>query len=173
MRRADLDADAAAGAVLHIELQREPFVWISPRIDGCRLEACWCAFQFAFVVVLGTNHAVRAGEPALAALHAKIRVPDCHDIRDVALLESCGARREGPVDGHLANADVVTAPEHHLGDDLVHELRRLRRHDRGPFERARCGDRHGHFEQMGQRVVDRLEILAHNVSAFRAVGFLN
>src|SRR4029078_11647581 len=72
---ADLDADAAAGAVVDVDLQVETDVRVAARVDRRRLESGRRGFERALVVVLAADHAVGAGEAALAALHGKVVIP--------------------------------------------------------------------------------------------------
>ena len=92
---------------------------------------------------------------------------------DVALLERGGPRREGAVDGHLPDADVVAAARHHLRDHLAHERRRTVGHQRQMDHAARRRVRNTHLVQVRQRVVDDLEVPAHDVAALVAVGLLD
>ena len=91
VRRTHLDADAAAGAVLQVDLQREAHVGIAARVDRRGLEPGRAPLQLAIAVVFGADHAVGAGEPALAALDAQVWLPHRHVVGDVALLERRGA----------------------------------------------------------------------------------
>ncbi len=85
MRRTGFDAQATAGAVLDIELQREAGARIAAGIDRCRFEAIRRAIEAAFVIVFRPDHAVRAHEPALAALDAQILPPHRHLVGNIAL----------------------------------------------------------------------------------------
>ena len=76
----------AAGAVLDVDLQRVARLREAARVDRRRSEARRRAVQRALVVELGADHAVRADEAAVAALDADLRLPDRHDLGDVALL---------------------------------------------------------------------------------------
>ena len=111
VRRADLDADAAARAILKIELQREAHVGVAARINRGRFEADRSAVELVLVVVFGADDAVRAGEAALTALDAEIWLPHGYTIGDIALLECRGAGRVSPVIRNLAYPQFVTAAE--------------------------------------------------------------
>src|ERR1700690_3145180 len=75
LSRTTLHAQAASGAVLHIELQAEVDFGIATGIDGSRLERGRRTFQPRLVEVLRADHTMRAYETALAALHAEIGQP--------------------------------------------------------------------------------------------------
>ena len=94
-RRAGLDAQAAAGAILDIELQGEARFRIAARVDGRRFEARGRAGQRALVIVSRADDAMRADEAALAALDAEVLLPDRDRFGDIALFE--GAVPDGKV----------------------------------------------------------------------------
>src|SRR3546814_20187819 len=71
-------AEAATGAVLDRDLQREALVRIAARIDRCGEKAFRRSVQQGGVIGLGPDHAVRADEAALAALDTALRFPDGH-----------------------------------------------------------------------------------------------
>src|SRR5271157_5008879 len=83
--RAVLDAYAATGTVLDIDLQRIAGFRIAARIDGGGFEFRRRAGETILVVILGADDAVRADDRALPALDAEVRIPDRHLLGNVAL----------------------------------------------------------------------------------------
>src|SRR5262249_56414479 len=78
VRRAILDAAAAAGAVLDIDLEGVAGVGAAAGIDRRGLGLGRRPFRLACVVALGGDDALRAGDGDLAALDAADRIPDRH-----------------------------------------------------------------------------------------------
>ena len=121
-RRAGLDAEAAAGAILDVELQRETGLRVAACVDRGRLEGGGRAGEEVLVVVARADNAVRADEAALAALDAEVFLPHRHAVGDVALLVGAGAGGEGAVRRDEADRNVVAAPGEHLGGHLLYEI---------------------------------------------------
>ena len=129
--RAGLDAQLAAGAVLHVDLQREAGVREPAGVQRRRLEIRRRLLQQGLVVVGGPDDAVRADEAAVAALDAQVRIPFRDQFGDVALLVRRGAARVGAVHRQRADRQLVAAAGHHHRGDGADELRRAGRHHRG------------------------------------------
>ena len=136
VRRAAFHAQAAARAILDIELQGEADVGIAAGVDRRRFEGFRRAVEARLVVIFGADDAVRADEAALAALNAEIGPPDGHFIGDVALFPGGCAGRKGAVDRHEAHRNLVAQSLEHPGGHLAHELRRVRRHGGRTLESA-------------------------------------
>ena len=129
VRRTVLDAHAAAGAVLDIDLERVARLGIAARVDRHGLESRRRVFEPRAVVVLRADDAVRADDGALAALDAEIGLPDGHFLGDVALLVLRRAGGESAVDRACAlTGKRFAEPGHHDGRHLAHELGRAVRH---------------------------------------------
>ena len=88
-----LHAKAATGAVLNREVEREADVGKAAHIDRRRTKTCRSAVELRRIEILCLDHAVRADEAALSALHAGIGVPYRDGIGDVALLPDGSAGR--------------------------------------------------------------------------------
>ena len=101
--RAGLDAQAAAGAVLDVDLQGVARAGQAGGVERGRREAVGRVVERVAGVELRPDHAVRAHEAAGAALDAGVRVPGRDDVGDPALLVGRGAAREGAVDRHGAD----------------------------------------------------------------------
>ena len=99
-------------------------------------------------------------------------VPDGDLLRDGALLPLGGGRREGAVDRHGTDGQQVALAGHDSGRDVLDEVGRLVRHERG---HARIvGDRAGrHLVEPLQREVDGREVALHDLLAALAVGLLH
>ena len=135
--RADVDAQVAARAVLRRDLDREVLALVLVALEQRRLERRRRARQRALVVDLRANRRVRADERALVALDADLRVPDRNLERDVALLPFRGRHRPRAVDGERADRQQVALAGQHDRGHLLHEIRRLLRHERRARARAR------------------------------------
>ena len=168
--RARLDAQAAAGAVLDVDLQRVPGVRQADRVQRRRREGLRRAVQSALVVVPGADHAVRADEAAVAALDAQLGVPGRDQIGDVALLVRGRTARVRAVHRQRADRQIVATAGHHLRGDGADELGRVGGHHRRGL--AGGGHRLGylHALQALQRAVDGGVVALHHLGAALAVG---
>jgi hypothetical protein len=108
-----LDAYAATGAVLDIDLQRVARVGIAARIDRGGFEICRCVGQTVLVIILGADDAVWADDCALPALDAEVRVPDRHLLGDVALFVLRCRGRVGAVCRQCAYRQIVSVQRQH------------------------------------------------------------
>ena len=167
--RAGLDAEAAAGAVLHVELQREARFRVAARIDRRRLERGGRGGEQILVVVARTDDAVRTNEAALSALDAEILLPDRDLVGDVALLVGAGAGGKRAVGRNQADGNVVAAPDEHLRRHLPHEIGRIGGHDGRAVAVAADGCRDLDLEEALQRSVDGGEVLRDDRFALAAV----
>ncbi len=173
LRRADLDAQAATGAILDVHLQGVARLREATRIDRRGLEAFRGFFQPGLGVKLGADHPMRADEAAIAALDADVRLPHRHEGGDVALFPLRGAGGIGAVHGQHGNRQLVALPRHHHRRHFLHELGRLRRHDGRhfdgavgllwQFDRVKCR----------QGLVHRDIVFLHHVLALFAIGLLD
>src|ERR1017187_5293132 len=168
--RAGLDAQTAAGAVLHIELKTEAHIRITACVDRRRFETLRRAGQPGCVVILRPDDAVRTDETALAALNAQLWPPHRHFVGDIALFPGRGAGREGPVHRHQAHRNFIPEALENSGRHLAHELRSARRHGRRAVERA--GGTIGDFDLVQSRkaLIDGPEVLLQDFLALGAVG---
>ena len=173
LRRTDLHADPAAGAVFQIDLKGEADLGIAAGIDGRVLEAGRRCFARLLMEILGADHAVRTGKTALAALDAQVRIPHRHGLGDIALFEGRRARRKRAVGGQLTDWDFVASALHHPGGDVAHEGWRPLRHSRRPLEGARHGGGNLHRVQVGQRLIHCGKIGAHQIGALGPVAYLD
>ncbi len=121
--RADLDAQLAARAVFDRHLQREPQVREAAPGERRRGKPGRRRGQRRLVVVTRADDGVRTDHRAVAALDADLRLPRRHQVRDVPLLPLRRARRIRAVGRHRADRQLVAAPGHHHGGDLLDELR--------------------------------------------------
>ena len=113
---------------------------------------------------------MRADEAAVSALDAQVGVPDCDELRDVALFVSRGAARVRPVHRQHADRQVVAAPGEHLGRDRPNELGRMCRDDRRQFAGGCCPLGHVDAMQSVERAVDGRLIALDHLGATAAVG---
>ena len=118
LRRAGLDADPAAGAVVRRDLDRHEHPRQILRAPLLRLEAGGCACERGGLVDLHADRRVRADERALGAVDADRLVPDRELVGEVAPLEVRRAGREGAVDRERADGQEVAA----AGDELADEV---------------------------------------------------
>ena len=169
-RRAGLDAQPAAGAVLRVHLQRVAGVRQTDSAQRHGRERCGCAAESVLLVELGADHAVRADESAVAALDAGVGVPYRDELGDVAFFVGRGTAGVGAVDRQRTDRQRVAASGDHLGGDGAHELRGGGRHRRAGFVGG--GDPVGDLDLMQpvDRVVDRREFALHDVGAVLGVG---
>ena len=127
----------------------------------------------ALVVDLGADRRVRADQRALVALDADLGVPDRNLERDVPLLPFRRRHRPRAIDRERAHRQqVALAGQHHRGH-LLHEVGRLRRHERRPRARRGGRGRHRNLVQVRQRLVHHLAVPAHDLGPALAVGLLN
>ena len=171
--RADLDAHAAAGAVLDRHLHGPLLAGVLLALGVDRLEGRRSALQVHRVVDLGADAGVRAVQRALAALDAQLGIPHRHLERDVALLPPRGVRRPHAVVGDLADGQLVALAGHDPGGHVLHEVGRGRRHQLGLVVVA--GHRRGHLDavEIGDRLVDRVVVHLHDLLAPLAVGLVD
>src|SRR5208337_5120053 len=143
-RRADFDAEAAAGAILRSHLQCEAHsVELAPtRFGG--FESLRGMLEQGGIINLGANDGVRANEDALAALNAKLLVPDGNFLGDVALLPHGGASGEGAINGHGADGERIAVAGYDGAENIADEERRLRRNGGEHIEES--GDPVGDFD---------------------------
>ncbi len=168
--RAGGDADAAARAVLDIDLQGVGLVVLAA--DRRMLEAGRRLVQQGLVVLVGADDGMRAHERAGAALDAFLLVPDRNVERHIAFLPARGGGGERAVHRHLGDRQPVAVAHHDGGDDLLDEVRGLVRHRRGNLEGG--GDLAvGDLEQIGESLVHGLEVLLDDFIALLAVGLLD
>ena len=177
MSGANLHAQAAAGAVLGVELQREAAFGVAPRVHGRGFEADRRRIgrigQLVFVEEASPDNRMRTGDRALAALDTEVGVPDGNFIGDVALFPGGGARGEGAVHRQGADRQGVAPPRHDLRGEGLYEVGRGRRHGGRAFKRARHGLWHGDFAEVRQGVINGRDVLGHDVRALEPVGLVD
>ena len=169
-RRARLDAQAASGAVLDVDLERVAAVRETGRHQRRRPEPLRRALEVGRVVVPGADHAVRADEAAVAALDAQVLVPDGDQLGDVALLVRGGAARVGAVHRQRTDRQIVAAAGHHLGRHGADEVGCVGGHRRRQLARGGHAFGQRHPMQSGERLVDRHLVSLDHVGAAAAVG---
>ena len=143
------------------------------RIDGGGLEIRGRLLETSFAVELGADDAVRADEAAVAALDADIRLPHRYEHRDVALLPAGCGGRIGAVRRQHADWQQIAVAGHHYRRDFAHERGRLLWYRWDQLQFAAHVLVHFDLEETGERIVDRFEVLAHDLLALLAVGFLD
>ena len=99
LRRAHVDADTAAGAVVRRHLDRHAVAGDVLGAEVLGLERCRGAVERRRLEHLHPDRRVRADDGALAAVDADVGVPDRDLLGDGPLLVLGGARRERAVDG--------------------------------------------------------------------------
>src|SRR5215470_9332739 len=107
LRRAALDAEPAARAVLRRDLKRVAgLAELAPFRRG-RLESGWRVRERSWRVHLGADDGVWADQHALAALDAQLFVPRRNLECDVALLPTARSTRVRAVGGQRADPQPV------------------------------------------------------------------
>ncbi len=109
--RAGFDAQAAAGAILGIDLEGVACFGEATRTDRGRAEVIRCASEPILMIKLGANGRVRADKGAVTALNTQFGAPDGDLQRDVALLEAGGAGGVGAIGGDQRDRDTLAAIE--------------------------------------------------------------
>ena len=122
--RADFNAEAATGAVLHGDLDGVLLIGQLAPARVAHQETLGRTREVGLTSHLGAYDRVGANQHALAALDADVRVPDGHFLCDVALLPLGGAHGEGAVRGHLADGNRVALAGQHSGGYLLHKVGR-------------------------------------------------
>ena len=171
--RADVDADAAAGAVFGRDL--DGILEAGPLFVARRggLERGGSAFQLLRIVDLDADHRVRTNHGALAALDADVRVPDGNFEREIALLPLGGSSGEGAVDGEGADGQLVATIFVDRAQNVSFKVRGVGGEGLGNLDRARDLGRNLHFVQVGERFVHRLHVFLDDVFTLAAVGVAN
>ena len=171
--RADIDADAAARAVLDCDLEREllTFPLRQPRV--ARLECRRSAREQRRFVSLCADDRVRADHHAFRALDADLRVPHRHLRGEVALLPARRAGRKRAVARQRAHRQFVAAPGDDRREHFANKRRRFVRHRRAQLDIATDALRHFDFVQMRERLIHGVEVHLHDVFAFLAVSLAN
>ena len=123
-RRAHVDADAAAGAVVGRHLDRQPGAGreLAPAVRLAE-EVVGSAREVLGGEGLHADGRVRAHDGALAAVDAQVGVPDGDRVGEAALLPPGRPGREGAVDGQGADGQQVALAGQHPGSDVAHEVR--------------------------------------------------
>ena len=176
--RADLNAEAAAGAVFGGHLEGEALAGpvLIPR-RGAQ-EAGGGSLQLLGLHHLGADHGMGADHHALAALHAHVWIPDRDGLGDVALLPAGRAAGEGAIHRQGTDRQPITLTgqlgSDHLADEGGCGGERIRapcRHARG-IDRDRAGREgaHGDGDQPGQGGIHRLQVQRHHPLAFVGVA---
>jgi hypothetical protein len=171
VRRTVLHADAAPRAVLDVDLQREARLWIAARVDGRGLEGRRRVREPALIVVLGSNHAVRADDRALAALDAEVGVPDRYLVGDIPFLEPGRAGWVRAVHGKRADGKHVAAECEDGRDHVAHEVRRRIRDEREAQALAGRLCRDANLVQVRHGAVDRGKVLLDDRFSLLRVRF--
>ena len=116
---------------------------------------------------------MRAHEAAVAALDAGIRVPDRHQLGDVALLVGRRAARVGAVDRERADREVIAPTGQHLAGDGADELGRVGGHGGGAL--AACRHRLGDLDAVHSfhGTVDRRLVALDDLGAAPAVRLVD
>ena len=116
---ADVDAGAAAGAVLGGDLEGGLHAGelLALRVD--RLEGGGGALGVLGLIGLEPDDGVGADHGALAALDADLRIPHGDLLGDVALLVLGGAGGEGAVLGELGDLEALALVGDHLAEDSL------------------------------------------------------
>ena len=146
-------------------------VFLGLVLDG--LESRRLLLQQLRVDDLSADGGVRAHQRAFVALDAEVRVPHRDLQRDVALLPLRSAGREGSVDRKSADRQLVAAAGDDLRGHFVHELGRFLGHDGRHLEAARHRLRVVHLLEVGDGLIDRLEVLLHHLGTLALVGLLD
>src|ERR1700722_680473 len=169
-RRAGLDAETAAGAILDMELQGETLFRIAARVHGGGLEGRRRAGQRAFVIGSRTDHAVGADKTALAALDTEILFPYRDRFGDIALFVGGGTGRKGTVRRDQADRYIVAASHQHRCGHVPDEVGRIVADEGYQIVRARRGSGNIDLEQLLERAVHGLKVHLYYSVALAAVG---
>ena len=170
--RADVHADAAAGAIVRGHLDGDPVVQQVAGLEFLGLEARRRALDGRGRVDLHPDCGVRADHRALAAVDADRRIPDRELQGDGPLLEPGGARRERPVDREGRDREPVAVASHQHRRDRLDEVRRVGGHD-GRKGVAGRGRTERHVAEASDRRVDGRKVLVHDRLAALGVGLLH
>ena len=179
--RADLNAEAAAGAVFGGHLEGEALAGpvLIPR-RGAQ-EAGGGSLQLLGLHHLGADHGMGADHHALAALHAHVWIPDRDGLGDVALLPAGRAAGKGAIHRQGTDRQPITLTGQLGCDHLADEggcggerIRHGRSHARGiegaSGDRAGCDRAGGDWDQPGQGGIHRLQVQRHHPLAFVGVA---
>ena len=171
--RADLDADAAAGAVVGSHLDGDVVVEQRLGLVGDAAEAVGGAGEGLRRVDLHADGGVRADDRALAALDADLGVPDGDLAGDGPLFELGGAGRERAVGRQRADGQQVAFAGHERAGDVFDELRGVVGHGGLdlPVARDLVGHRDAH--ELGERAVDGGVVALDDGRAAASVGLLD
>ena len=120
-RRADLDAEAATGAIFGGHLQGEALAGPVLIPGGGAQEAGWGCLQLLGLHHLGADHGVGADHHTLAALHAHVWIPDRDGLGDVALFPAGRAAGEGAIHRQGADRQPLALAGQLGGDQLADE----------------------------------------------------
>jgi len=173
LRRADVHAEVAAGAVLRGHLDG---VLVVMQVAGAEVEAGEAGRRVPQGIVrvgLRPDGRVRADEGALPALDAEVRLPRGHLQAQPALLPLGGRGRPGAVGGEGGDRQAVALPGEEDAGHPLHEVGCLRRDRwRAGAAPARLGG-HLHLVEMGEGGVDGGEVLLDDRPALPSVGLLD
>ena len=127
MRGADFNANAATGAILHVELQSEKTFGMAAGVDRSGLKSGWYRLvgihEPGAIVEFGADDRMWTGKGALAALDTGIGFPDRHLIRDIAFFPGGCPQRECAIDRHRTDGQFVAPSGHNRSGNPLHEFR--------------------------------------------------
>src|SRR5664280_2851159 len=116
---------------------------------------------------------MRAGESTFVALNADARVPHRYFKCDISLFPLSRGRRPGAVDRECANREQISLSSENCCRHTLHEVRRFCRNQWGSLMVIIYAARHTQLLHIGDGLVDRCHVLAHEFSALLAVSVLD
>ena len=173
LRRAHVDADPAAGAVVRGHLDRHEVTDQVLGTERLGQEPFRCAGKRLGSEDLHADGPVRADAGALAAVDANVGVPDRDLRRNGSFFVAGRPRREAAVRRERRDGQEVALAGHDRCRHVTDEVRRGLR-DKGAERLGGCRLL-GHLDlgQVGQRGVDGGEVALHDGAAPLAVGLLD
>ena len=173
LRRADVGAHTATGAVVGSDLNREFLTGEFFRFGVDGFEAFGSALRG--IVNFDTNRGVRTDERAVAALDTDVRIPDRNIDRDRALFVLRRARGERAVRGgeHVFDGEFFAAIAEDFAQDVLDEFRSVAVDARFAMEGGGNFRRNRDFLERVERGVDRLEVLFDDFGTLLAVDLLD